>query len=368
VTDPPVRVAVDASMLAWQTGGIGRYAGEILRRLVSDRRLDLTLLFNAHEPPFVFEQARTYSRRMKGAVTWRHGVVLPYLWRARPDLYWSPWVAAPVTVPVPMVLTVHDLAPVMFRIKPPAETLAYRTLGRRSARRAAHCFVDTPGGGRDLERIWGIPPSRISVVPVGVDTDQFTPGDRRVAKDLIRRRYGLAAPFALAVGTVEDRKGYDLLAELLEQGRLPCDVVIAGRFVRSARNVVARLQATGRVTLLEFVPDEDLVELYRAAEVLLCPSVYEGFGLSPVEAMACGTPAIIATGAGALSEVSGPAAVSVPRDTESWDRGVRDVLADRSKWAERGRELALAYSWKRSAELAATALLRVAGRRPRSAA
>jgi glycosyltransferase involved in cell wall biosynthesis len=203
-------------------------------------------------------------------------------------------------------------------------------------------------------------------VPEGVSA-RFAPVERPEAIAALRARYGLERPYLLHVGRLDPGKNLrTLLAALAElrDGGAPHDLVLAGPpgwknegFFRLLRE----LDLEGRVRLLGYVPDADLPALYTAADVFVFPSLYEGFGLPPLEAMACGTP-VVASSRSAMPEVLGDAAVLVdPRDARALAGAVRRVLDDgplRSGLRQAGLRRAEAYSW----EAAARATVRVYGR------
>ena len=151
------RIVVDANCLAWDWGGIPKYVDRIVRELARDETLDIELLANASGPFCEIEGVRQRWRRIRGGAAWRNGFVLPVLARARPDVFWAPQGLTPVHVPVPSVVTLHDLAPLLFPgTKPWRETLAYRTNMRRSARRADRVLAVSETTAADARRLWGL--------------------------------------------------------------------------------------------------------------------------------------------------------------------------------------------------------------------
>jgi glycosyltransferase involved in cell wall biosynthesis len=265
------------------------------------------------------------------------------------------------------VVTVHDLAPAIFpSSKSRSEALAFRSLYRRLVIRADHVLAVSEATAHDLRTIWSVPDERITVVPLGV-SGFFAPGDTSLARSNVERRWNMAEPFALVVGTVEERKGLDLAMQIAEISP-DLKVVFAGRPGFGYERVVSRGKAAGALFVGE-VADDELIDLYRAAELLLAPSLYEGFGLTPLEAMACGCPAIVAGQAGALTQIHGDGAIVVSdRDARSWSEAIHTVRSDRSRWSERGVGLASRYTWEATASGTARALRSVAGCRNRAGA
>ena len=287
-----ITVVVDASGLAWGRGGIERYTRAVCRELLDAPQLRLVLVTNSRRPVLDLPGAHEVARRVKGGALWRATVLAGEARRWHADVLWCPRPTVPLApLPCPLVTTVHDVSPVLHRgTKPWRETLAMATAGRWAVRRADGVLAVSSQTADDLERTWSVPRDRVTVVPLAVD-GSFVPADRAAAQQAVQRRWGLEPPFGLAVGTIEPRKGYDLLVDVAQQlPELP--LVIAGRVGPRSKALADQLGPT--CTLLGGVTDEELLALYRAAEVLLAPSLYEGFGLTPLEALACGTPAVVA--------------------------------------------------------------------------
>jgi glycosyltransferase involved in cell wall biosynthesis len=342
-----LRVAVDANSLAWGWSGIPKHVDRIARELVDDG-VQVALLANTDRPFATVPGAEQVFRRRRGGPVWRNTFVLPWLARRRPDVFWAPETLTPLWLPVPSVVSVHDLAPVLFPgIKPRRQELAFRTSIRRAVRRATRIVAVSETTARDVARLWGVRREQISVVPNGVD-ERFVRGDRPSAAAHVRDRWGLDRPYVLFVGTLEPRKGVDLLLSTIALAReraLDRSFVLVGRAGYRGTDLVRRATELG-ARLLDDVPDEELPRLYQAADALLVPSIYEGFGLTPLEAMACGTPAVVAAGAGALEEVSGAAAIVVPERTpEVWLAALDEATHRRGELAERGLGHARQFRW-----------------------
>jgi len=361
----PIRVTVDANSLAWGWSGIPKTIDRIVRELARDDGLELELLANAGAPFTDIEGVRQVWRRLKGGTAWRNSFVLGRLLRERPDVFWAPETAMPLWVPVPSVATVHDLAPLIFPgSKPPRATLAHRTTLPRGARSASRVIAVSETTADDVRRLWGVAPERLRVVPNGVD-EAFTPGDRAQASSLVAARWGISGPYVLHVGMLDPRKGLDVLLDAAEAewgDGAGWSLVLAGSPGFASDALLARATAAPWCALLGRVTDEELVTLYRGAEVLGAPSHYEGFGITPVEAMACGTPVVIAAGSGGLVEVSGPAAVVVPeRTAPAWRRGVAEARRRRDELAAAGSARAARYRWPAVAAATRDVLLEAAG-------
>jgi len=340
-----MRVAVDANCLAWGWSGIPKHVDRIARELAGNGDVELTLLANSRRPFTDIPGARQVYRRLKGGPLWRHAFLLPWLARSRQDVLWAPETITPVWSPVPTVVTVHDLATVMFgAIKPRREEIAHRTAVRRSVRTASRVIAVSQATAHDLRRRWGVDERIIRVVPNGIDST-FTPGDRAAATAEVAQRWGVDAPYVLFVGTLEPRKGLDVLIEAAALAR-HWRLVLVGAVGFRGDDYAAAARERAGAALLGPVPDDALPDLYRAAEVLAAPSLYEGFGLTPIEAMACGTPAVVAGGSGGLVEVAGESAVVVSeRSPTAWVDAIEAARHRRAELVQRGLTTARAFSW-----------------------
>jgi glycosyltransferase involved in cell wall biosynthesis len=361
VPDRPLRVAVDANSLAWGWSGIPRYTDRIARELAAQQGIEVTLLANTRgrfaDTPGV---RRAWGRR-KGGSVWRNTFVAPWLWRHRPDVYWAPETLMPVWSPVPTVVTVHDLATVLYpETKPARQRASYRFSLPRTTRRATRVIAVSEATASDVRRLWGVSGERLVVVPNGIDSS-FEPGERGAAARVVRERFGLDRPFVLFVGTLEPRKGIDLLVEAARAAPDRTFVLAGAPGFRGVE--LADVARAAGAWVLGPVADDDLVALYRAADVLVAPSVYEGFGLTPLEAMASGTPAVVAGGAGALEEVSAPAALVVhERTSEAWLAAIDEAVRRRDELSAAGVAHAAKFCWPEVAAKVRAVLEDAAGR------
>lgn len=283
------------------------------------------------------------------------------------DLVHVPYFGPPWVRLRPLVVTVHDL--LMLALPDYRPSLAFRLYiwaAVRALPRADRVIADSDWTRKDILRFTGVAPDRVDVVPLGVDPD-FGAGLTAEQVGAVRRRYGLDRPYILYLGGFDRRKQVDRLVRAL--GRLPGPWVLAvgGRLPRPGGifpDILRTAQVTGvedRVRFLGPIPDEDKPALYAGADLFVYPSVYEGFGLPPLEAMACGTP-VVCSNRASLPEVVGDAAVLVdPEDDESLVAGILKVLKDsdlRAALQVRGRERARQFTWQRTAEATFWAYLR----------
>lgn len=362
----PLRIAIDANVLGGSWGGIPKYLTRIAEELAgAGDRIDL--LANTRHLERTVEGTHEVGIRIKGTASfWRQGFVPAWLALKRADVLWAPESVLPRWSPVPTVLTIHDLASLRFPgIKPPAHEQLFRTTVADSVRRATRTIAVSQATADDVMSLYGVGPERIRVVPNGVD-EVFVPGDRAAAAAAVAKRWGIEAPFVLHVGSLEPRKGVGVLieaADLAAAAGAGWRVVLAGSRGFQGEAIEAAARASGACDLLGPVSDEELLELMRAAGAFAAPAIYEGFGIAPLESMACATPAVIAADSGGLVEVSGAAAIVVPERTgAAWRAALEEALAQPPQLIERGLAHAAKFRWPAVAKQTRAVLAEAAGR------
>ncbi|HEU5346044.1 MAG TPA: glycosyltransferase family 1 protein [Ktedonobacterales bacterium] len=364
-----MRILVDYTAAITQGAGIGRYTRSLVDALLRVDTGDQYTLYSAERPSGERGFPRAANLRTKaGPLDNRRMTILWHRLRAplpiqtlagRADVLHAPDFSLPPSLGARTVVTIHDLA---FMTHPECAVPSLRGyLNRvvpRAVRRADHLIAVSQRTADDLVALLGVAPKRITVIHLGVD-----PSVRRVEDaatlSATQARYGLRAPFALAVGTIEPRKNYARLIEAFSVARRqpggPAQLVIAGRkgwLYDDVFQAVERLNLGDAVRFLDYVPDADLAPLYSLASVVVMPSLYEGFGIPVVEAMACGVPVIASTG-GSLPEVLGGAGVlAPPDDVEALAEALTRVVSDaplRERLIARGYERARAFDWDAAA-------------------
>jgi glycosyltransferase involved in cell wall biosynthesis len=266
--------------------------------------------------------------------------------------------AAPLASGCPTVVTVHDLTFLRFPDAFRRSNRLYLSLFTRlSTRRAARVIAVSESTRQDVVALCGVPADRVVAIPNGV-TEAFCPAAPREVAEF-RRRKGLPERFILFLGTLEPRKNLvrllDAYAAWRQSSRETVPLVLAGGkgwFYDTIFARVAELGLEGAVIFPGFVPGEELPWWYRAAELFVYPSLFEGFGLPVLEAMACGTPTITST-ASSLPEVAGAAALLVdPEDTAALTDAIARVISEQTLAAElraAGPRQAARFAWSRTA-------------------
>jgi glycosyltransferase involved in cell wall biosynthesis len=350
-------VGLDASRaFAERPTGTERYSAEVLRRLVARGRFRYRLYCRdeAPEPPAGADLRRFGPRRL-----WTHLGLGPELRRSPPDLVFVPAHVLPLGRHPPAVVTVHDLG---YRRYPAAHTRRQRAYlewsTRRHARRATRLIADSVATASDLARDYGADPARIRVVPLGVAESLAPAPPPAVAAARAWAGLPAGARYFLHVGTRQPRKNLGRLVRAfapLAVAHPDLVLVLAGDYGWGPDEAVLAAAALGlghRVRVLGYAPEDQLAGLYSGAEALLLPSLYEGFGLTALEAMACGT-AVLASTAGSLPEVVGSAALGFdPLDEEALAGALARLLDEPALAAalvEAGLERAAAFTWERTA-------------------
>jgi len=376
-----LRIGIDYTSAHHQTAGIGRRTREMVRAL-ADLGIPHTVRLFVQEARqddlparpgdnFSWHPTRL-SERWIARLWQRARLPLPRVtwWTGPLDLYHSPdFVLPPLPPGVPGVLTVHDLS----FVRTPDSTMPgmQRYLGEgvpRSVARAAHVVAVSECTKADLVEMYGTPPEKISVIYAGVQP-HFEPVEDAERLQAVRRRYGLGQePFILTVGTLQPRKNHLRLVQAFARLEGGYRLVISGGpgwDYEAVPAEVARLGLEKRVVFPGFVADEDLPALYSAADLFVYPSLYEGFGLPVLEAMACGTP-VVAASDSALPEVVGEAGLLAdPLDVDALAEAMKRLLADadwRERMVEAARARAATFTWERAARQLLALYERVAGR------
>ena len=337
-----LHVAVDANVLDAPWGGIPKHVDRIVRRLVEHGdRIDLLVNVPSWKSPIPGALSRPV--RLKGRAPWRNIAVPAWTLIHCPDVFWAPETALPRWLPCPTVATVHDLGPLLFPgSKPPRHEQRFRTTLAQSARRATRIICVSETTAASAVQLWHTDTRRIRVIPNGVD-EIFSPGDRTASKHAVKRRFGIEGRYVLHVGALEPRKGLDVLIDAAREA--PWRLVLAGHLGYRSRQIAEAAKAVG-AAILGRVTDAELLDLYRGAHAVAAPALHEGFGIVPLEAMACGTPVVVAGNSGALADIAGPAALRVDeRRPEAWRAAITIAAAQRASIAPIGLAHAAKYRW-----------------------
>ena len=370
------RIAIDYTAGAWQGAGIGRYTRELIRAVFQDAPPDYTFLlfYAAGWPgtPIPYQRDIDALRALRPGTRvcpiplperrltqfWhRLRIPFPVEWMIGSfDLLHAPdFVLAPTANPG--IVTIHDLS---YLVHPecavPGVARYLRAAVPPSLARAQAIFADSIATQRDLQTYYAVDPSRVDVVYAAV-SERFRP----LAADVtapIRAKYSLPETFLLAGGTLEPRKNYvrlfEAYAQAMQQHPMP-PLVVFGRRGWMYEDILfapEQLGITQSVRFIDFLDDTDLPAVYNLARGFVYPSLYEGFGLPPLEAMACGTPTLVSN-VSSLPEVVGTAALQVdPTDVPAIATELIRLVTDedtRAALRTSGPVQAQSFSWATAA-------------------
>jgi len=358
-----VRIAIDTRKL--HDFGIGTYIRNLVRGLARiDHETEYVLLSQSQDvalaeslgPNFraVADTSRPYSVREQLSIPWA-------LRRERVDLFHAPHYVLPPLSRGKSVVTIHDCIHLMFpEYLPNRFALGYARASLWAAARVSNRILTVSDASkRDILRFFDVAPEKISVIYNGID-ERFRVEPPEEEMSRVTQRYQLAGDFVLYAGNVKPHKNLERLIDafqlLRQDGFDDLKLIVIGDEISKyaeLRRAVHRYNLHKYVRFLGYMPDATLAVLYRLAAVFVFPSLYEGFGLPPLEAMASGAP-VVTSNVSSLPEVAGDAAVLVdPRDPRAIADGIRRVLTEpglRDALRARGLARAAEFSWERSVE------------------
>jgi glycosyltransferase involved in cell wall biosynthesis len=385
-----MRIGLSTSVMQRGRSGVGQYVLALARALLDHAARHEFTLFVLEEDLPLFAFAATAMRLVPVAEKFRPAVS-NVLWHQRH----LPGLARRLRLevlhvpsyrrllwphPCPLVATVHDLAP--FRVPGKynlARMLYARAVVPRLARRQDEIIAVSQFTADEIGIFFGRLRQPPTVIPNGLDHERFHPGSRPEARAVVRRRHGLAQPFFLYVARLEHpAKNHVRLITAFNrfkaETRSPWQLVLGGGDWHGAEAVHAAIRQSPvarDIRPLGFVPQADLPTLYRAADLFVFPSLFEGFGLPPVEAMACGCP-VLTSARGALAEVIGDAAAVLdPESVGDIQAHLTRLAGDpgaREEWRAKGLVHAARFDWRRTAAATLEVYAAAQGRRPRPAA
>ena len=370
-------IGIDASRATReQRTGTEGYSLHLLRALLAlDNDSDYTLYFNTPpQPGLLPEQANVHRRLIPSPRLWTHMRLSWEMLRRAPDVLFVPAHVLPLIHPRRSVVTIHDLG--YYRepdAHPPRQRAYLEWSTRFNAESSAHIIADSAATKRDLMDLLHIPEQKISVVYLGVGRE-FKPVHDEAQIAATKTAYGIAGPYILYVGTLQPRKNlvrlvqaFARIVQAVDSGyedinrfdagnpQRTLSLVLAGGkgwWHEEIESTVAEMGLAGRVIFPGYIKEEHLPALYSGAELFVLPSLYEGFGLPVLEAMACGTP-VVASNVSSLPEIVGNAGVlAKPTDEGDLARAMVRVLMDPLRAAElrqRGLEQAKQFTWERCA-------------------
>ncbi len=366
-----LRIAVNASIYDRRPSGLGAYTRDLVTALVRLHGDVVTFTSRPRDLPAA-RVIQPWGEPSRGALghlyrlLWSQ-IALPVRCRTvGATILLNSLPEGPLRSTVPQVTIVHDILPLFFPKEFPRQQWYFRIFVPRVLRGSSAVIADSEQTRNDVIRVYGLDSSLVFAIVPGIDHARFAPQPR--AQDTILERFGLRR-YVLYVGNLLPHKNVGGLLEALARAGDGVALVIAGyrdpRYWPELARQAERLSVANRVRWLDFVPAEVLPALYGGAEAVVVPSLYEGFGLPVLEAMACGTP-VVASRAGGLPEAAGDAALLVdPGDTYALAAALRQLINDeavREKLRERGLARAAHFRWNETAKRVLEVIARVATR------
>lgn len=371
--------AVNAQLLSpvggYRQAGVSRYIDQLLRCLLAAAPADRWTVYAPRGVAAVLDPPPNTRLRLSrlptthplARILWEQLVSPVVLLRDRPAALFCPLNVLPLLTRCPAVVTVHDLAflrfPDRFR---PAKRRYLTMLTRASVRRAAHVLTVSEWTRSEVIALLHVPPEKVTATPNGRDERLGPLAPETVAA--FRRAQGLPEQFLLFLGTLEPRKNLTTLLRAYAQvyRDLQMPLVVAGGkgwLYEPIFQLVEQLGLGAHVRFAGFVPGEELGLWYNAATAFVYPSLYEGFGLPPLEAMQCGTP-VVTSNVASLPEVVDGAAMTVdPANVDALAAALLEVAGDpdlRDELRRRGLRRAQQFSWEDTAAGTLAALRAVA--------
>ena len=362
-----MRIGINAHLLGGHESGVELWIRQLIRALSElDRENEYVIYTHKGAMPIEHQPAWRVAFRVRhrpwfraSRILWEQLRLPVQLRRDRVDVFHAPGYVMPVRCELPTVLTVHDVIALKFPwLASRANVVHYKLLLPRSLEAARVVIASSETTKQDILTVAPIPEGKVRVVRPGYDP-LFDRRPTQAELDRARHDHALPERYILFTGNLEPKKNlpvlFKTLANMKARGRTNLTLVVAGAKSwrkRAALAGIGKLRAGVDVRFCGYVPREQMPAIYTLAELFVFPSLYEGFGFPPLEAMACGTPVVCST-TPALRETVGHAAIQVPpRDAGGLETAICQALDDRAlreSLIARGRERIKEFSWQTTA-------------------
>ena len=361
-----MHIAINATILDDKPSGLGVYTVNLIRELSTlTRNLSVFTAkpeyFQAMNGINVYDVTRKVTKQI-GSINHLRRMLwtqfaLPFNLKCD-DIYISPTQLELVLFPNNQeIAIIHDILPLMFPDEYPRLQYFFRYVLPIGLRNSTAIVVDSKNTGDDIIKLYGVRPSKIHLVPPGFDSTIYKP-QQYESINIIKNKYGIG-DYILYVGNLYPHKNLKRLLEAFSiiQSSIPHKLIIVGykdnRYYPAINRDVVQMGIEHRVLFLDYISADELPILYAGASLFVFPSLYEGFGLPPLEAMASGTP-VACSNTSSLPEVVGDAALLFdPCSIEEMANAMRKVLSDstlRDELRDRGLERSKLFSWNKTAK------------------
>lgn len=374
-----MRIGIEGRTLQQERYGVARYLLNLLREWIKIDSGDQFVVYLSKPIELLEFSAPNLEYkviplpRFLPSVAWRHFLLPLSMWKDKVDLHFSPSYFLPLFQVCPCVVVVHDIT---FRVHPEwfimDRRFRYDKIFWGKVRKADRIITVSEHSKSDIVNYLDVDPEKVIVIYEAAD-ERFCPVEDRESLKGVRVKYGLEENFIFTIGSIHTRRNLERLIEALcmvkgKLGKVPVLLIVGIPAPFSPpvdiQEIARSCGLEKRVVHIPYVPEEDLLLLYNACDFFVYPSLYEGFGLPVIEAMACGKP-VACSRATSLPEVAGEAALYFdPLDTESMAEAIEKLLLDDKLRGELGRaglRRASSFSWRRAAKETLEVFREVAG-------
>ena len=350
-----IRVGINCRDLSKDGGGTKRYLLDILKSLNSGKHegYKFYIIHNSREYEKYFHRFKETFVNVKSKLVFDYLYIPFWCKKNNFDILFSPKNVIPFLVNSKKVVTIHDLAYFMpeFNAYLPYDALYMKSMIKNSCKRADVIIAVSENTKKDIVSILGTNEEKIKVIHSGV-SNEFNIMKNKDILNEVRKKYQLNKEFILFTGGITPRKNVVRLIKAFNQisDKIPHELVLTGARGWNNKKENELIEQNDKIKKLGFVPDEDMPILYNLADIFVYPSLYEGFGLPPLEAMACGCP-VIASNASSIPEVVGDAGMMIdPYDVSGLAKAMYEVSTNdelRGELIKRGLDRAKQFSWEK---------------------
>ncbi len=357
-----LHIGIDGSCITSQKAGIGFYTARLLRALGEIPGNERYTIFSNKEFPGLKlpDRFEIDITPLRSTTLWAQSMLWSRLHKKPVDVFHSGSIGIPLFYRGKTVITVHDLSYLQFpKQKDRMTRILWGTIGPRLIRKASHILTDTEFIKKDVANYFGISESKITSTHLAADP-LFSPIEDSGQINGFRRSKGLERGYILFVGTLEPRKNIPFLlrcfANCVKQGNIDGDLVIIGKkgwFYNDIFEIERELNLRDRIRFLGYLEDsEELRRYYCGCRFFVFPSLFEGFGLPPLEAMSCDAPVITSTRGSLPEVVNGAGLLLDPDDAPAWESAMTQWwnAPDLSEWKKKAKQRAMEFSWQKTAE------------------
>lgn len=352
-----MRIGIVTKWLDEAYTGIGIYCYDLINSLLAlDKKNDYVFIHRKGGTSDVYEHGEElFLPKMAPGPLWiLDANIFLSLQKKGLDIVHEPYIGLLMPSGFRQVVTIHDLAPLLFDTGHPTFRFYFKTFMKKVVKRADAIIAISENTKKDIIERYKVPEERVHMIYNGVTHIPADP--RRTAK--LKERFGLKDPYILTVGSLLPVKNtvmaVDAFARAVEKGNIPHKLVLAGRKEVEYEHIKARVKKHGlnkRVIFTDYLDKDEIASLYSAADMFLFPSLYEGFGRPPLEAMGYGVP-VISSDSSSLPEIVGDAGILIdPKDRNAWAEAIMLVAKDegvRKDLVEKGYVRAKELNWERT--------------------